>query len=62
MRTNDLLKFERYQAEALIYKHCPIEAIQGMVCYNKDIEVQIQKQLDQQSHPIKLINRPNWYF
>ena len=29
---NDPLKFERYQAEALIHQHCPPTALQGVLC------------------------------
>jgi hypothetical protein len=33
---DDPSKKERYQAEALVHKHLPIEALSGFVCYNDE--------------------------
>ena len=39
----DLSKLERYQAEALIHQHCPIEALLGVVCYNEEIKNRVEQ-------------------
>jgi len=60
--SNDLQKFERYQAEALIYGHCPLEALQGVVCYNDAVQKQVESQLQNVAQELKVITRPRWYF
>ena len=60
---NDPQKFERYQAEALIYQHCPISALSGIVCYDQDTEAKITQLVIQQSLAnFNIFTRPNWYF
>lgn len=59
---NDPAKFERYQAEALIKRHCPISALLGLACYNKQIEQQLKQHLQQRNITLDVITRPKWYF
>ena len=59
---NDPAKFERYQAEALIFEHCPIEALSGAVCYNNETKEQIENWTKSSESPLKVITRPGWYF
>ncbi|HOY21716.1 MAG TPA: DUF4433 domain-containing protein [Cellvibrio sp.] len=59
---DDLAKFERYQAEALIPKLCPVEALLGVVCYNAATETIINQHLQAKGQTLKVIARPGWYF
>jgi len=34
---DDLMKFERYQANALIHRQVPMDARQGVFCCNEDV-------------------------
>lgn len=59
---DDPEKFEQYQAEALVYRHLPIDALLGIVCYTDFIKQTIERQLQAQHRHIRVITRPNWYF
>ena len=58
---NDLAKFERYQAEFLIYQHCPISAIIGICCYNDNVKQSIQQLINTSGITLDVHSRPNWY-
>lgn len=55
-------KKERYQAEALVWKHVPLDAILGICCYNETIEVALQEEMTEQNIDLKTVVRPGWYF
>lgn len=59
---NDLGKIERYQAEALIYKHAPVSALLAIACYDLPTEGRLQSMIAQASIDMKVIVRPEWYF
>ncbi len=59
---NDPAKFERYQAEALVHRHCPVSALQGIICYDSQVEQQIRNWLQQRNMTIEVYARPRWYF
>ncbi|MWN05357.1 DUF4433 domain-containing protein [Gilliamella sp. Pas-s95] len=59
---DDTAKFERYQAEALIHQHCPINALVGMICYNEQAEEDLNTWLQQRQLKIPVHKRPRWYF
>lgn len=58
----DPAKFERYQAEALIHNHCPVNALHGMVCYNEKTEQDLNTYLNKRELKIPVHKRPGWYF
>lgn len=58
----DPSKKERYQAEALVYKHLPIEALSGFACYNDDTLGFINKALAVRQLTSKVVKQPHWYF
>ncbi|AWH88731.1 type II toxin-antitoxin system toxin DNA ADP-ribosyl transferase DarT [Limnobaculum parvum] len=58
----DPAKFERYQAEALVYKHIPVSLLGGMVCYNDDVKVQLEYWLSQRNLKMPVYARAGWYF
>jgi len=59
---DDPAKFERYQAEALIHRHCPISGILGIVCYTDAIKAELDKQLAKRALSLSVYARKGWYF
>jgi hypothetical protein len=59
---NDPAKFERYQAEALIYQSCPIKALLGIICYTNQLKKQIEQQLNDRGLHLNVHTRTGWYF
>ncbi|MEQ7665437.1 type II toxin-antitoxin system toxin DNA ADP-ribosyl transferase DarT [Xanthomonas nasturtii] len=58
----DPAKFERYQAEALIYQHLPIGGLLGIVCYTDDLKLVIARQLQARNLTLPVYARTEWYF
>lgn len=59
---NDPEKVERYQAEALVHQHVPINALLGVVCNNENLKNMIEAQADQRGLELKVVAQPTWYF
>lgn len=59
---DDLGKFDRYQAEALIYEHVPIEALSGIACVNETEVARVKKQVAAAGRELKVAAKPGWYF
>lgn len=59
---DDPSKKERYQAEVLVYKHLPIEALAGFVCYNDDTLNGLTTALKDRQQTAKVIKKSDWYF
>lgn len=59
---NDLAKFERYQAEALIHQRCPVSGLIGIVCHSEAGKIQAQAQVADQGLNLPVHSRPGWYF
>lgn len=59
---NDLDRFERYQAEALVHRHMPVNALKGIVCYNKAVKDDLSTLLDKSGPRLKVVAKPSWYF
>ena len=59
---NDPVKFERYQAEALIHKHCPVSGLIGIVCHSETGKMTAQSQIDAKGLNLPIYVRPDWYF
>jgi hypothetical protein len=55
-------KKERYQAEALIWKHVPLEALQGVCCYTSAVETQIKAEIERRGQSFKVAVQQSWYF
>jgi hypothetical protein len=54
-------KFERYQAEALIYQHLPRAAVQGVICYRKQEQENLQQNCDNLGLQMDILCKPGWY-
>lgn len=59
---NDPAKFERYQAEALVHNHCPIQALEGMVCYTEKTKAILDNWLNERQITMPVYARARWYF
>jgi hypothetical protein len=53
---------ERYQAEALLWKHVPLAALRGVCCFNRAAERQIAAEIDRRRLSFKVAAQPVWYF
>ncbi len=60
-RKDDLDRFEKYQAEALIHRHMPLTALHGIVCYNDSVRADMQAAADERNVTVKILAQPNWY-
>jgi hypothetical protein len=59
---NDPVQIERYQAEALIYNHCPIDSLIGVVCYTDELKLSIEHEAAQRGLTLDVRKLPQWYF
>lgn len=55
-------KKDRYQAEALIWKHLPLEALLAICCYTEAVDQWIKAELAQRGLDIKTSVQKDWYF
>jgi hypothetical protein len=55
-------KKDRYQAEALIWKHLPLEALIAICSYTEDVNQWVKSELAQRKLDIKTSVRRSWYF
>lgn len=59
---DDPEKVERYQAEALIHGHMPIQALLGAVCYTPQVQLELQQQAAGLGAQLDIHCMPGWYF
>lgn len=55
-------KLERYQAEALVHQHVPLEALLGIVCFTDAVRSEIESKMRGLGVALPVHTRPNWYF
>lgn len=55
-------KKERYQAEALAWKHVPLNALLGLCCYSADVPDQLKQQVETRGLTFNVAVQRNWYF
>lgn len=58
----DPLKFEQYQAEALIHRHVPLTALMGIICYTAEQQTYLQQQVQAFNPQLQVHAMPGWYF
>lgn len=54
-------KFERYQAEALIYNHMPLESFLGLVCYTEGVKDHLLHISSSNGFNLNVIKETRWY-
>jgi hypothetical protein len=60
-RKDDADKFEKYQAEALIHNHVPLNALLGIVCYDDTVKAALQAEAEQLNVAVKIAAQRKWY-
>jgi ssDNA thymidine ADP-ribosyltransferase, DarT len=55
-------KLERYQAEALVYRHMPIDALVGIACNCDKVAAEIGQMASNHGLNLQTVSRPGWYF
>jgi hypothetical protein len=55
-------KLGRYQAEALAYRHVPLNALLGIVCYDMASVNKIASNAQTRNLPVSVKCLPDWYF
>lgn len=59
---NDPIRIERYQAEALAYRHVPAEALRGIACYTPEAKAEFDRITAKRGLEMKVLAEPRWYF
>jgi hypothetical protein len=60
-RKDDRDRFEKYQAEALVYRHVPIAALMCVVCYDQAVASSVQAVAAAKQPDLNIFARPEWY-
>lgn len=53
---------ERYQAEALVHRHLPCDALLGVACYTQEIKARIEEEAANRQVSLPVRVRRSWYF
>lgn len=59
---DDPEKTDRYQAEALVHRHLPVEHLAGIVCHGENERRTLEAQRTEAGVDLKIDARPGWYF
>ena len=54
--------FERYQAEALVHRHLPVEHLKGIVCFSENGQRTLTNRAEEEGLDVKILAHPKWYF
>jgi len=60
-KKDDADKFEKYQAEALVYKHVPVSSLKAVVCYNAEIKHRVADHAERHDADVKIIAQKKWF-
>ena len=55
-------KIGRYQAEALVHQHCPVQGLSGIVCYTDSVKMEVEQALAARGLQLQVATRTGWYF
>ena len=55
-------KVERYQVEALVHKHLPLDSLDGIVCNSELVEADLKTEIAKRGLTLTTAQRPSWYF
>jgi hypothetical protein len=55
-------KIERYQAEALVHRHVPADALRGIACYTPAIKADLDQIAAERGLEMKILAERRWYF
>ena len=60
-KKDDMEKFEKYQAEALVHKKLPLSALLGIACYNNTVKTEIGTLCDSKGQKVQVVTRRQWF-
>lgn len=60
-KKDDADKFEKYQAETLVHKHVPLDALLGIVCYNDAVAKALQIEAAKHGANVRITAESRWY-
>ncbi|MBQ0928859.1 type II toxin-antitoxin system toxin DNA ADP-ribosyl transferase DarT [Ideonella alba] len=55
-------KLERYQAEALVHRQVPLQALLGLVCFTDGVKAGLERTIADLGLALPVHTRPGWYF
>lgn len=55
-------KKERYQAEALIWKHLPVQGLLGICSHSEVVDREIKQELAKREIEMQTVVKRDWYF
>ncbi len=55
-------KFDRYQAEALVFGSLPVDALTGIGCYTRDVKLEVEAMSKEAGAELRIEVRSDWYF
>ena len=59
---DDMDRVERYQAEALVHLHMPVQSLTGIVCYDDAAKKGLDALLAERDMRLRVVAKPSWYF
>ncbi len=59
---DDPEQIERYQAEALVHKHLPVEGLVGIICYTDKVKNSLDRHIQARGLNVDVRVMPRWYF
>jgi hypothetical protein len=60
-KRDDLDKFEKYQAEALIHQHVPVSALIGIACYDDESRDHVKHLAAACGATVKIVTQRSWF-
>jgi hypothetical protein len=54
-------KIERYQAEALVYRHLPVAALRGIACDSAATQRRVETMVQDAGIALRIVSTPGWY-
>lgn len=60
--SDDVDRFERYQAEALVHQHMPADSLLGIVCYYAATKRGLDALVAESNMQLRIVVKPSWYF
>jgi hypothetical protein len=60
--SDDMERFEPYQAEALVHQHMPAESLMGIGCYDVAVKKELDVRVTQRDMRLRIVAKPSWFF
>jgi hypothetical protein len=54
-------KLGRYQAEALVHRHLPLQGLSGIVCFDDHGKMAAQQAVDAAGATLQVVKKRSWY-